>query len=159
MVLRKISLHKKLFIALPARIFKSFMYILLVFILRKLFVTLPTSIFDSFMYFPSVSSKMSLLRKLFTGRKGIWLLHVLIFGVHPDFPCEKIDWHIGRKDIRFIHVLIIGFIQISLLRKLFAALAARIFDSFMYCPLVLNNMFHLRKLFAALSARIFDSFM
>ena len=39
-----------------------------------------------------------------------------------------------------MHCLLV-FTKFSLLRKLFVALPARMFDSFMYCPLVLRNIF------------------
>ena len=46
--------------------------------------------------------------------------------------------------------------QICLCGSLIVAFSVRIFDSLMYCPLMLNKI---RKLFTTLPARILDSFM
>ena len=109
--------------------------------LKKMLATLPERIFDCFMGCPLMVSKTSPASKLCQHfLQGYWILHGLPFDVYQDLPSEKTVGHIASKNIQPFMECLLVFGKIFLIRKLLAALPARILDSFMYYPFVLSKM-------------------
>ena len=109
--------------------------------LKIMLGTLPERIFDSFMGCPLVVSKTSHASKLCQHfLQGYWILRGLPFDVYQDLPSEKTVGHIASKNIQPFMECLLVFGKIFLIRKLLAALPARILDSFMYCPFLSGNI-------------------